>query len=72
MRNLTQTELAGIEQRAELWFRYGDKTALRPDDVADLIAEVRELHTIRQHLIALNRQAMDRLVDAADVELNPP
>lgn len=56
MRNLSDEELAGIEQRAELQFRYGDPTALRPEDVADLILEIRELHQVKRHLIALNRQ----------------
>ena len=56
MRNLTDSELAVIEQRAELQYRYGDPTALRPEDVADLILEVKELHVQRAHLIALNRQ----------------
>jgi hypothetical protein len=68
MRNLTETELAGIAQRAELWFRHGDKSALRAEDVADLITEVRELHQLRDHLIALNRQHLDYL----DVEVDPP
>lgn len=61
MRNLTEAELAGIEQRADLWFSHGDRTALRAEDVADLIAEVRDLHALRGHLIALHRQTMDRL-----------
>jgi hypothetical protein len=56
MRNLSEEELAWIEQRAELQFRFGDPTALRPEDVADLIVEVKELHAQRRHLIALNRQ----------------
>ena len=56
MRNLSEEELAWIEQRAELQFRFGDPTALRPEDVADLILEVKELHVQRAHLIALNRQ----------------
>jgi hypothetical protein len=57
MRNLTNAELAGIAKRAELTFVYGDRTALRAEDVADLIQEIRELHELRDHLIALNRQA---------------
>jgi hypothetical protein len=61
MRNLTTSELDGIEQRAELWFKYGDKTALRAEDVEALITEVRELHQLKQHLIALNRQHLDHL-----------
>ena len=68
MRNLSETELAGIEQRADLWFRHGDRTALRAEDVADLITEVRELQSLRQHLIALNRKSMQRL----NPELDPP
>jgi hypothetical protein len=72
MRNLTETELAGIEQRADLWFRHGDKTALRAEDVADLITEVRELQSLRQHLIALNRQSMERLSGQGNPELDPP
>jgi hypothetical protein len=70
VRNLTASELGGIEQRAELWFRHGDKSALRAEDVADLIAEVRELHQLRDHLIALNRQHLDHLSE--DAEVNPP
>jgi len=61
MRNLTDDELAGIERRADLCFTYGDPAALRAEDVADLITEVRELHQLRRHLIALNRQHLDRL-----------
>jgi hypothetical protein len=82
MRNLTDDELEGIEKRAELWFRFGDRTALRARDVADLITEVRELHRQRRHLIALYRQQnpeIDAGFDAdrydastADAELDPP
>jgi hypothetical protein len=61
MRNLTNAELAGIAQRAELTFVYGDRTALRAEDVADLIQEVREMHELRDRLLALNRQARDQL-----------
>jgi hypothetical protein len=71
MRNLTESELEGIAQRAELFFVYHDTGALRAEDVADLLTEVRELHRLRQHLIALNRQHLDHLsVDAA--EADPP
>ena len=66
MRNLTPSELGGIEQRADLWFSHGDKSALRAEDVADLIAEVRELHQLRDHLIALNRQHLAHFGDEAD------
>lgn len=63
MRNLTRAELAGIAQRAELCFVYGDRTALRAEDLADLITEVRELHEHRDHLQRLYRQARDRYAD---------
>lgn len=61
MRNLTNAELAGIANRAELAYAYGDRDALTAQDVADLIQEVRELHALRDHLLAMNRQAQDRL-----------
>jgi hypothetical protein len=63
MRNLTNAELAGIAQRAELAFAYGDRTALRAEDVADLIQEVREQHQLNDHLKAMVRQYRDRLSD---------
>jgi hypothetical protein len=82
MRMMSDDELEGIEKRAELWFRFGDRTALRARDVADLIAEVRELHRQRRHLIALYRQQNPEIdlgfdadrydSSAADAELNPP
>ena len=75
-RNLSDAELDGIEQRAELAFRYGDKAALRAEDLADLIAEVRELHEWRKHLLALHRQALNRLKVLGEPvvteELDPP
>jgi hypothetical protein len=61
LRNLSDDELAGIEGRADLCFRLGDREALRAEDVADLITEVRELHQLRAHLIAMHRQAAERL-----------
>jgi hypothetical protein len=80
MRNLTRAELDGIAERAELCFRYGDRSALRADDVADLITEVRELHDQREHHLALIRQHHDRQpttyreawLDAAWLEMDPP
>lgn len=61
MRNLSESELAGIEQRAALAFQYDDPAALRGQDVADLIQEVRDLWALRRHLVALNRQHLDQL-----------
>jgi len=83
MRNLTTAELAGIARRAELAFAYNDPSALRAEDVADLITEVRELHALRDHLLALNRQSLDRLdrldrrdcfetIGPALLEVDPP
>jgi len=57
-------ELASIEQRAELFTRYGDRDALRPEDVVALLAEVRQLRRDNRHLIALHRQDSDRLTAA--------
>jgi hypothetical protein len=59
MRNLTERELAAIETRAELQFCYGAPHALRPEDVVDLVIEVRELWAQRTRLIALVRQHLD-------------
>lgn len=61
MRNLTRSELEAIEARADLQFNHGDPGALRAEDVADLITEIRELWALRQHLIALNRQHLERM-----------
>lgn len=70
MTNLTRDELEAIESRAELCFSHGDKAALREEDVALLVAEIRELWELKTHLIALNRQGLDRL--ARDTETDPP
>jgi hypothetical protein len=86
MRNLSSDELAGIEQRAELCFKFGDAAALRAEDVADLIAEVRDLWEMRRGYIARTRQHLEQtMTDAAildemgepdaappDPELDPP
>jgi hypothetical protein len=71
-RNLSEAELEGIEKRAELCFLYHDRAALRAEDVADLIMEVRELHALRDHLIALNRQHLGVLDRMHDLEGDPP
>ena len=76
MRNLTDAELDGIAQRAELFFRYGDTAALREEDLADLIREIRELHALRTRLIGLHRQCLDRLrvldQGVATEDMDPP
>jgi hypothetical protein len=61
MTSMTEAELAGIAQRASLQYQYGDTTALRAEDVAALITEIRELWKLRTHLVALNRQHLDQL-----------
>jgi hypothetical protein len=75
-RNMTSDELAGIAQRAELFFRFGDTEALREEDLADLIREIRELHQLRTRLIGLHRQCLDRLrvldQGVATEEMDPP
>jgi len=63
MQNLTRDELAGIETRAQLCFEFGDTTALRAEDVAALLTEVRELRAHCAHLTALYRQTHQRLTE---------
>lgn len=63
MMSLSESELEGIAQRAELCFRYGDTEALRAEDVALLLSSVRELRAQCAHLTALYRQAHDRLAE---------
>lgn len=74
MINLSEAELAGIEERADLCFTHGDRSALRAEDVARLLAEVRELQRLRAHLIAMNRQALERFNGTypASVRIEPP
>jgi hypothetical protein len=64
MRNLSSDELAGIEQRADLCFNYADRDALRAEDVASLVEEIRDLWGMRANLIARHRQALDEARDA--------
>lgn len=71
---LTESELAAIEQRADLAFHYDDHEALRESDIADLVTEIRELWALRKRLLALNQQALDRLnaQPGDDAEADPP
>jgi hypothetical protein len=55
--------LDAIEQRVRLWADYGDVQAARPEDALALLREVRELRDLRDHLIAMHRQARDRLAE---------
>ncbi len=70
-RQLTESELAAIEERASLCFTFGDPTALRAVDVADLIQEVRDLWALRRTLMARTR-AMLTEVSEDDGEGDPP
>jgi hypothetical protein len=76
MPNLSDAELAAIEQRAELCFKYEDPEALRAQDVADLIAEIRGLWREKRHFTAQIRQLLDRLnamgETAPDDDADPP
>lgn len=49
-------QLNQIIQRLHLFVVEGDVHAVRPDDIADLLAELRELHAIREDLTAQIRQ----------------
>ncbi|HEX4399646.1 MAG TPA: hypothetical protein VH136_18550 [Trebonia sp.] len=65
-RQLSEAELAGIEQRADLCFHHGDPAALREQDVADLIREIRELWALRRSLLARTRQMLHDVNDPDD------
>lgn len=58
--------LAQIIQRADLYCTYGDRAALRPEDVADLLADIAELRSLVPHLIALHRQQARATADLRD------
>jgi hypothetical protein len=59
--SLTSDDLAAIAERADLTYTYGDWSALKAEDVAALLAEVRALQAQNTHLVALVRQARDKL-----------
>jgi hypothetical protein len=58
---MTDKMLDDIAQRAALFTDYGDRAALRPEDVVDLMAEVRRCRDNEAHLVLLVRQGLDRL-----------
>jgi hypothetical protein len=58
---MTDGMLADIASRCALFVDYGDRAALRPEDVADLLAEVHRCRDNERHLILLVRQGLDRL-----------
>jgi hypothetical protein len=77
MPGLTNDDLEMIEKRADLCFNYDDRGALQAEHVAALIAEVRDLWKLRVHLIALNRQGLNRIAALGepvrdDPDINPP
>jgi hypothetical protein len=60
---MSEAGLAEIERRAELQFRYGVPEALPAEDVAALVNEIRDLWSVRDRLMALNRQHLQAVPD---------
>jgi phage shock protein A len=53
---MTSERLAQIEERARLFAEQADPAALRPEDVGDMLAEIREARQAVAHLIATTRR----------------
>jgi hypothetical protein len=58
---MTDDELRELGDKWERWARYEDPSAFTPDDGEALLGEVRDLRVQQVRLIALVRQARDRL-----------
>ena len=60
---LTDEELTELADKWERWARYEDPSAFTADDAEVLLGEVRELRVQSVRLVALVRQARDRLTE---------
>jgi hypothetical protein len=60
---MTDDELHELSDRWERWARYGDGSSFTPDDAEALLGEVRDLRVQQVRLVALVRQARDRLTE---------
>jgi hypothetical protein len=58
---MTDDELRELSDKWERWARYGDASSFTADDAEELLGEVRELRVQQVRLVALVRQARDRL-----------
>jgi hypothetical protein len=61
---MTDEDLRDLAGKWERWARYGDPSAFTPDDAELLLGEVRDLRVQHVRLVALVRQARDRLTDS--------
>jgi hypothetical protein len=64
---MSDERMAVLCERAELFAVYGDKDALSPDDVCELVADVRACHVHIAHLVALHRRDLEQLGRIAHV-----
>jgi hypothetical protein len=60
---MTDDELRELGDKWERWTRYADPSSFTADDAEVLLGEVRELRVQQVRLIALVRQARDRLTE---------
>jgi len=60
---MTDDELHELSDRWERWARYSDASAFTADDAEVLLGEVRDLRVQQVRLVALVRQARDRLTE---------
>jgi hypothetical protein len=60
---MTDDELHELSDRWERWARYGDASSFTADDAEALLGEVRDLRVQQVRLVALVRQARDRLTE---------
>ena len=60
---MTDDELRELGDKWERWARYSDPSAFTPDDAEALLGEVRDMRVQQVRLIALVRQARDRLTE---------
>ncbi len=60
---MTDDELRELGDKWERWARYEDPSAFTVDDAEALLGEVRDMRVQQARLIALVRQARDRLTE---------
>jgi hypothetical protein len=60
---MTDDELTELSDKWERWARYSDASSFTADDAEVLLGEVRDLRVQQVRLIALVRQARDRLTE---------
>jgi hypothetical protein len=60
---MTDDELHELSDKWERWARYGDGSSFTADDAEVLLGEVRDLRVQQVRLVALVRQARDRLTE---------